>query len=282
MQSVLMIKCDKWVMSSVHTELGAQQCYSIRNAGSTLNLPSKVLPDKNSPTQDMSCHSRAILPEDWKNESSLWCWDDKTDLHDNFQQCKPNSAATVSDPGENKQPDPRTPQLAPRGSVGGLHCTKDNKVSFSKNVLPFKNNWKKYASCQSRRCMSSVLTLWKKALIPQLLINYNDHSLVLCAIRDEENTDAFQRGSWTQSFSLLRTFFSEQAPSRDTMRSETDLRQSTVYEQYCTSCLNTMFTGKAATGMETSKNKALLKLKKAKGKTNKEPGRFSEETKSNP
>jgi len=38
----------------------------------------------------------------WKNESSLWRWDDKTDLQDIFQQRKQNSAATVSDPGENK------------------------------------------------------------------------------------------------------------------------------------------------------------------------------------
>lgn len=42
------------------------------------------------------------------------------------------------DPGENKQMDPSNPLIAPRGSVGGLHSIKANKVSFPKEVLPFK------------------------------------------------------------------------------------------------------------------------------------------------
>lgn len=60
---------------------------------------------------------------------------------------------------------------------------------------------------------------------------------------------------------------------------ETDLSQSTLCEQSC-SCLSTVFVGKAARGMETSKNKALEK--KARGKINKGSGQFSEETKGNP
>lgn len=50
---------------------------------------------------------------------------------------------TVSDPGENKQMDPSNSQIVPRGSVGGLHSIKGNKVSFSKEVLPFKKKGKK-------------------------------------------------------------------------------------------------------------------------------------------
>lgn len=75
-----------------------------------------------------------------------------------------------------------------RGSVGGLHCIKGNKVSFSKDVLLFKKEVKEAgitSSGHSRRCMSSGLTAWKKASIAQLLIHHRDHTL-LCA-------DAFQR-----------------------------------------------------------------------------------------
>lgn len=138
-----MIKCKNGWWAQATTEVGSRQWYSISNSGSTLNLQSKALPNKNSAMQGTSCHSCDILQEGRKNESSLWCWDGKTDLQDISQQRKQNSGVTVSDPSENKQTDPSDPQIIARGSVGGLHSVKGKRASFSKEVLPFKKKWKK-------------------------------------------------------------------------------------------------------------------------------------------
>lgn len=105
--------------------------------------------------------------------------------------------------------------------------------------------------------MNSVLALWKKASIPQRLINHRDHTLLLCAVTVEENTNPFQSGSSTQSFSLLRTFFSGQVPSSGSMWSEADPRQS----QFMSKLFEYNVHSEAATGMETSKNKALPEKK---------------------
>lgn len=86
--------------------------------------------------------------------------------------------------------------------MGGLHCIKSNKVSFSKDVLLFKKEVQETgitSSGHSRRCMNSGLTAWKKASIPQLLIHHKDHTL-LCALTVGENADAFQRVPSLQAF----------------------------------------------------------------------------------
>lgn len=75
-------------------------------------------------------------------------------------------------------------------------------------------------SGHSRRCTNSVLTSWKKASIPQLLINHKDQTLSLGAVTVKENTTAFQEGSSAPGFSLRRTFFTGQAASADTARGE--------------------------------------------------------------
>lgn len=136
-------------------------------------------------------------------------------------------------------------------------------------------------SGHSRRCMNSVSTLQKKALIPQLLINHKDHTLLLFAITVEENTNAFQRGSSTQSFSLLRTFFSRQVLSSSTMWSEKDLLQSTFYEQYAEVVWIQCSQGRLQQAWRPPRTKQYKKKPQNK-KKNKGPEQFSEETKSNP